>query len=57
MRHILKLSGVFICLLCSLFSFYFAVTHLNIAGGRSGLVVVGVIFILFAAILAKEYIR
>jgi len=57
MGHSLKLTGAFICLLCSLISFYLAITHLIVAGGRSGLVVVGVIFFLLAATLAKRDIH
>ena len=54
MQQILRRAGAVICLLCSLASFYLAASHLELAGGRSGLLVVGVVFLLFAAILAKN---
>lgn len=50
----LRLAGAVGFLLCGLASFYLAVTHLDLAGGRSGLLVVGVVFLLFAAMLARR---
>ena len=54
MRRLLRLIGAVLCLLCSLASFYLAITHLSEAGGRSGLIVVGAIFLLLAANLTKS---
>ena len=54
MLRMAKLTGALLCLLCGLASFYLAITHPIEAGGRSGLVVVGAIFLLMAARLGKH---
>ncbi len=46
-------AGVIVLLLSGLFSFYTALTHLELAGGRSGLIVTGLLFMIFAVILAR----
>jgi hypothetical protein len=54
MLRTVKLTGALLCLLFGLASFYLAITHPVEAGGRSGLVVVGAIFLLVAARLGKR---
>jgi hypothetical protein len=53
MRRLLGLAGALLCILCSLISFYLAITNPDMAGGRGGLIVVGAIFLFFAVRLAK----
>lgn len=54
MQRTLRLVGAVFCLLCGLASFYLAGTHLNEAGGRSGLIIVGIVFLLIAARLGRR---
>ncbi len=54
MSRALRLAGAVVCLICGLASFYLAAAHLDVAGGRSGLIVVGAVFLLFAAMLARR---
>ena len=54
MPRVLRLGSAVICVLCGLTSFYLAATHLSEAGGRSGLLVVGAVFLLIAGRLLKQ---